>query len=130
MDTVIWLIIIMITICNSLLDIEVIHGRYDIGPKHKLNIVIHQFYILTGLIGIFFMQRANVIAHLFLVSMFITCWLFFRGCVLAQWQRANITYSQDDFLRIQKSKRRRLIEFVGMVVPMVLIDIYKLRVLV
>ena len=128
-DATVWAIIALMTVCNSLVDIDVIHGRYELGPKHKLNILIHQFVILTAMLGLFFLDRQNIQAHLFLICVSIACMLFFKGCFLAQWQRANITYTQDDFIRIQKTKSRRNIEFLTIIVPVLLIDLYKLRVL-
>ena len=128
-DATVWAIIALMTVCNSLVDIDVIHGRYELGPKHKLNILIHQFVILTAMLGLFFLDRQNIQAHLFLICVSIACMLFFKGCFLAQWQRANITYTQDDFIRIQKTKSRRNLEFLTIIVPVLLIDLYKLRVL-
>ena len=81
------------------------------------------------MLGLFFLDRQNIQAHLFLICVSIACMLFFRGCFLAQWQRTNITYTQDDFIRIQKTKSRRNIEFLTIIVPVLLIDLYKLRAL-
>ena len=128
-DAIVWAIIALMTANNSLTDIEVIHGRYELGPKHKLNILVHQFVILTAMLGLFFTRRTNIQAHLFLVCVSIACMLFFKGCFLAQWQRNNITYTQEDFHRIQKSKSRRNLEFLTIIVPVLLIDLYKLRAL-
>jgi hypothetical protein len=48
---------------------------------------------------------------------------------MAIWQRDNITYTPEDFVTIQKPKSQRLFEFLGMVIPLLLIDLYKLRAL-
>jgi hypothetical protein len=128
-DTTVWAIILFMTVYVSLVDIRVIHGKYQLGPKHMLNILLHQFVILTAMLGAFFVTRPNIHAHLFLVVMSILCMLYFKGCFMAQWQRDNVVYTPEDFLLIQKPKERRMFEFLSIIVPVLLIDLYKLRVL-
>ena len=128
-DTIVWLIICLMTVYMSLIDIRIIHGKYQLNEKHKINILLHQFFILIAMIGVFFTTRPNIQAHLFLVGVFIVCMLYFKGCFMAQWQRNNITYTQEDFTIIQKPKSRRNLEFLIIIIPVLLIDLYKLRVL-
>jgi len=127
MDRTIWGIIALMTAHNSLLDIDVIHGNYSLGFKEKLNIVMHQFVGLAAIIGVFFRGVESIHAHVFIVSMIALCWTYFGGCFMAQWQREHITYTPDDFVRIQKPEGRRFAEFLSLVVSLLLIDLYKLR---
>jgi len=128
-DSVLWGAIALMTAHNSLLDVDVIHGKYMLGYKEKLNILAHQFVGLSALIGAFFQGTESIQAHMFIVGMIAVCWVYFGGCFMAMWQRDNITYTPDDFVRIQKTKSRRLFEFFSLVIPLLFIDLYKLRAL-
>jgi hypothetical protein len=128
-DMIAWAIIALMTAHNSLLDIDVIHGKYTLRLKEKFNILIHQFIGLTALIGVFFQETESIQVHMFIVGMIALCWMYFGGCFLAQWQRDSIKYTPDDFYRIQKTKFRRIFEFLSMVVPLLLIDLYKLKIM-
>lgn len=114
------------TLYNSLIDIQVIHAKYMLGTKHLLNVFIHQFIIMTAMIGAFFTSRTNIQAHLFLVLVSIACMLFFKACFMAEWQRKNIPYMIEDLLIIHKSERRRVFDFLLIIVPVLLIDLFKL----
>jgi hypothetical protein len=53
-DTVLWAAIALMTAHNSLTDINVIHGRYMLDAKQKLNIVLHQFVIIVSTSSVYF----------------------------------------------------------------------------
>jgi intracellular septation protein A len=126
-DTILWASIVLMTGHLSILDVTVIHGRYTLDAKQKLNIVLHQFFGIAGGLGVLFQKKLFIQMHLFLVSMIIACWLWFDGCFMAKWQRDSITYkSEEDFIVIQKSKAQRQREFFTMIIPLFLIDLYKL----
>lgn len=125
-DIIVWAAIIISTLHVSNTDITVIHGRHKLNLKQQMNIVVHQFFIVAALLGVLFQQRRNIQAHLFLIMACILCWVWFKGCFMAQWQRNNIKYTSDEFAVIQKPKGQRLGEFLSMVVPLLLIDLYKL----
>ena len=126
-DNVLWASIALMTAHTSFTDVSVVHARYTLGPKHILNIFVHQFIILGAILGVLFQGTSNIKAHLFLVSMCIMCWLCFGECFMGAWKRENIGYSHEDFTIIQKPKERRLAEFLSLVIPLLAIDIYKLR---
>ena len=126
-DNVLWASIALATVHVSTTDLDVIHGKYTLGPKHIINIILHQFIIIASILGILFQQTQNIYMHLFIVSMCILCWLSFGGCFMAQWQRNNIIYSPEDFMIIQKPKEKRLGQFLSIIIPYLLIDLYKLR---
>lgn len=126
-DTILWGAIALMTLQTSVTDVAVVHGRYTLGPKHILNILIHQFVIIGAILGVLFQDVPNIKAHLFLVSMCIMCWLWFDECFMGAWQRQNILYSREDFNIIQKPPQRRFAEFLSLVVPLIIIDLYKLR---
>ncbi len=125
-DAILWAAIAISTLHVSQTDISVIHGRYKLDLKQQLNIVVHQFFIVAALLGVLFQQRQNIQAHLFLIMICIVCWIWFNGCFMAQWQRNNITYTSEEFTRIQKPKDKRLVQFLSMVAPLLIIDLYKL----
>lgn len=125
-DSVLWAAIAISTLHVSLTDISVIHGRHALGPKEKLNILLHQFIIVSALLGVFFQKKINIQAHIFVIMMCIVCWIWFNGCFMAQWQRNNIVYTPEEFTRIQKPKDKRLVQFLSMVAPLLIIDLYKL----
>jgi hypothetical protein len=126
-DTVLWASIALMTAHSSFTDVTVVHGRYTLGPKHLLNIFVHQFVIICAILGVLFQGVSNIKVHLFLVSMCILCWMWFDECLMGAWQRENILYSREDFDVIQKPPQRRFAQFLSLVVPLVIIDIYKLR---
>jgi hypothetical protein len=126
-DNVLWASIALMTAHTSFTDVSVVHGRYTLGPKHILNILVHQFIIIGVILGLLFQGASNIKAHLFLISMCIMCWLWFGECFMGAWQRENIAYNHEDFTIIQKPKERRLAEFLSLVIPLLAIDIYKLR---
>lgn len=117
----------MMTLFNSRLDVEVIHRGYVLGPKHILNILVHQFIILASILGILFVERTSIQAHLFLMVMCAICWIWFKGCFLYQWQIENIPYEEMDQKRIHGSPSAQFMRFMAIVVPTILIDLYKLR---
>ena len=126
-DTILWGSIALMTLQTSVTEASVVHGRYTLGPKHLLNILVHQFVIIGAVLGVLFQGASNITAHLFLISMCIMCWLWFGECFMGAWQRENIAYKREDFTIIQKPKERRLAEFLSLVIPLMAIDIYKLR---
>lgn len=125
-DTILWAAIVISTLHVSQNDISVIHGRHMLGPKEQLNILLHQFIIVTALLGVLFQKSFNIQFHLFIVLACIVCWIWFNGCFMAQWQRDNIRYTPEEFIIIQKPKDKRLTQFLSMVVPLLIIDLYKL----
>jgi len=126
-DNVLWASIALMAAHTSFTDVSVVHGRYTLGPKHILNIFVHQFIIIGAILGLLFQGVPSIKAHLFLISMCIMCWIWFGECFMGAWQRQNIAYSREDFSIIQKPPQRRFAEFLSLVVPLVLIDLYKLR---
>lgn len=126
-DTILWASIALMTVHVSITDAFVVHGRYTLSSKHLLNILIHQFVIIGAILGLLFQGTSHIKAHLCLISMCIMCWLWFGECFMGAWQRLNIGYSREDFNIIQKPPQRRLAEFLSLVVPLVIIDLYKLR---
>jgi hypothetical protein len=126
LDGRIWAAIAVMTFLNSRLDIEVIHRGYFLGPKHKLNIVIHQFIILMAILGVLFVDRSSIQAHLFLLTMCVVCWLWFKGCFMYHWQLNNIPYEETDLKRIHGTPSSQLLNFMAIIVPGILIDMYKL----
>jgi len=126
-DNVLWASIALMTAHTSFTDVSVVHGRYTLGAKHILNILVHQFIIIGAILGLLFQGASNIKAHLFLISMCIMCWLWFGECFMGAWQRENIGYNHEDFTIIQKPKERRLAEFLSLVIPLLAIDIHKLR---
>jgi len=125
-DAILWAAIAISTLHVSQTDISVIHGRHTLGPKEKLNILLHQFIIVSALLGVLFQERFNIQAHIFVIMMCIICWIWFNGCFMAQWQRNNIVYTPEEFIRIQRPKDKRLVQFLSMVAPLLIIDLYKL----
>lgn len=126
-DTILWASIALMTVHVSITDAFVVHGRYTLSSKHLLNILIHQFVIIGAILGLLFQGTSHIKAHLCLISMIILTWLWFGECFMGAWQRQNIMYSREDFKIIQKPPQRRLAEFLSLVVPLVIIDLYKLR---
>jgi hypothetical protein len=94
--------------------------------KKKLNIVLHQVFITLIILGLLFQERSNIHTHIMTLIVCASCWYWFDGCFMAKWQRDNVLYTPEDFPIIQKPKRQRFLEFVGMIVPLFLFDLYKL----
>lgn len=126
LDSRIWAAIVIMTLFVSRLDIQVIHRGYPLGPKHILNILVHQFIILAAILGFLFMDRSSIQAHLFLMSMCVVCWVWFNGCFLYHWQVDNIAYDETDLKRIHGTTDGQLLNFMAIVIPGILIDMYKL----
>lgn len=127
LDKRIWAAIAIMTFLNSRLDVQVIHRGYSLGPKHILNIIIHQFIILMAILGILFVDRSSIQAHLFLLSMCVLCWIWFKGCFMYHWQLKNIPYEEMDLKRIHGTPSNQFLNFMAIVVPGIIIDLYKLR---
>lgn len=126
LDGRIWAAIVIMTLFMTRLDVEVIHRGYVLGPKHMTNIVVHQFVILASILGLLFVGRTSIQAHLFLLTMCVVCWLWFNGCFLYQWQVDNIPYEEMDLKRIHGSPSGQFWRFMAIIVPGILIDVYKL----
>jgi hypothetical protein len=109
-------------------NVRVIHGEYNhaFTWKHHLNMYLHQFLGITMSLGILFENRKLVELHLVLLLVTIACFLWFKGCFLAIWERANIPYTPSDLIRIQRPPEKRFGEFFIYLLPLVAIDVYKL----
>ena len=96
--------------------------------KDKLLLTFHHFVILFMILGVFFKSKRLVRIHLGVVVAALICWLMFGNkCFLAEWQRNSINYTEDDRMIIHKSYGTQMFEFFGIVVPLLAIDILKLK---
>ena len=126
-DTILWCLIFIYTFSIASTNIDVIHGAYDLTRKTKINMYWHQFIGSILVTGLFFQKRSMIELHLYTAVIVVTCWFLFKGCFLAEWERQNIPYKPDDFLRIQFTPEKRWKHFLMFVPPLILIDLYKLR---
>ena len=104
-----------------------IHKDYDMTTKHRLNMFWHAVIGFTMAFGIFFRNPHLVQLHLALVLMAVASWFWHGGCFMAQWERENIPYTPRDLELIQRPADRRALEFFMLMIPYLVIDIYKLR---
>ena len=125
-DTILWCLIFIYTFSIASTNIDVIHGAYDLTRKTKINMYWHQFAGLTMSLGILFESRTLIELHLALLLGTIACFLWFKGCFLAMWERENIPYTPSDLVRIQRPAEKRFAEFFMLLLPFVFIDLYKL----
>lgn len=116
------------TILNARTDITVIHAKYSLSMKDKLLLTFHHFVILFIILGVFFKTRCLVMIHLGVVIIDLICWLTFGNkCILAEWQRNSISYTEEDLAIIHKTHDTQMFEFFGIIVPLLAIDILKLK---
>jgi hypothetical protein len=127
MNTVLAIIALM-TILNARTDVTVIHGKYNLTAKDKLLLTFHHFVILFMILGVFFKTRRLIRIHLGIVVAALICWFMFgNSCFLADWQRNSIRYTDEDLQIIHKSRGTQMFEFFSIVVPLLAIDILKLK---
>ena len=127
MNTVLAIIALM-TILNARTDVTVIHGKYDLTAKDKLLVTFHHFVILFMILGVFFKSKRLVSVHLGVVVIALMCWFMFGNkCFLADWQRNSIRYTEEDIQIIHKSRGTQMFEFFAIVLPLLAIDILKLK---
>lgn len=127
MNTVLAIIALM-TILNVRTDVTVIHGKYKLTAKDKLLVTFHHFVILFMILGVFFKSKRLVSVHLGVVVIALICWfLFGNKCFLADWQRNSIRYTEEDVQIIHKSRGTQMFEFFAIVLPLLAIDILKLK---
>ena len=127
MNTVLAIIALM-TILNARTDVTVIHGKYDLTAKDKLLVTFHHFVILFMILGVFFKSKRLVRIHLGVVIAALMCWFVFGNkCFLADWQRNSIRYTEEDVQIIHKSSDTQVFEFFSIVVPLIAIDMLKLK---
>ena len=127
MNTVLAIIALM-TILNARTDVTVIHGKYNLTAKDKLLLTFHHFVILFMILGVFFKSRRLVRIHLGVVVAALICWFMFgNSCFLADWQRNSIRYTDEDLQIIHKSRGTQMFEFFVIVIPLLAIDILKLK---
>jgi hypothetical protein len=127
MNTVLAIIALM-TILNARTDVTVIHGKYDLTAKDKLLVTFHHFVILFMILGVFFKSKRLVSVHLGVVVIALMCWFMFGNkCFLADWQRNSIRYTEEDVQIIHKSRGTQMFEFFAIVIPLLAIDILKLK---
>jgi len=118
--------ILMMTAYIGNVNTRVIHGEYKLSPMHHLNMYIHQLAGLTMSLGILFESRSLIELHLALLLGTIACFIWFKGCFMAMWERENIPYTPSDLVRIQRPEHKRVHEFFMLLLPFVFIDLYKL----
>jgi hypothetical protein len=116
----------MMTVYVGNTNTRVIHGKYSLNPMHHVNMYVHQLAGLTMSLGILFESRILTELHLALILMTIACFLWFGGCFMAMWERENIPYTPEDINIIQRPPEKRTMDFFMLLVPFVLVDIYKL----
>jgi len=127
MNTVLPIIALM-TILNARTDVTVIHAKYSLSTKDVLLLTFHHFVILFMILGVFFKTSGLIRVHLGVVVAALICWFMFGNkCFLAEWQRNSIEYTDEDRLIIHKSNGMQLFEFFGIVIPLLAIDILKLK---
>ena len=127
MNTVLAIIALM-TILNARTDVTVIHAKYSLSMKDKLLLTFHHFVILFMILGAFFKSRRLVRIHLGLIVVALLCWFMFGNkCFLADWQRKSIRYTEEDLQIIHKSRDTQMFEFFVIVIPLLAIDILKLK---
>jgi len=127
MNTVLAIIALM-TILNARTDVTVIHGKYNLTAKDKLLLTFHHFVILFMILGVFFKSRRLIRIHLGIVVAALICWFMFgNSCFLADWQRNSIRYTDEDLQIIHKSSDTQVFEFFAIVVPLLAIDMLKLK---
>ena len=127
MNTVLAIIALM-TILNARTDVTVIHGKYNLTAKDKLLLTLHHFVILFMILGVFFKSRRLIRIHLGIVIVALICWFMFGNkCFLAEWQRNSIRYTEEDLQNIHKSSDTQVFEFFSIVIPLLAIDILKLK---
>ena len=124
-----WPAIFMVTALNTHTDIFVIHRKYTLTPRQKLEMFVHHIIILTVLLGIFFTDRKSILVHALVVAGCLVCWFMNDGCIMAQWQRSNVGYTPDDLVAIHGTPEKQLEQFIGTIGPVALITVYKLRAL-
>ena len=116
------------TILNARTDVTVIHGKYNLTVKDKLLLTFHHFVILFMILGVFFKSRRLIRIHLGVVVTALICWFVFGNkCFLAEWQRNSIRYTEEDVQIIHKSSDTQVFEFFSIVVPLIAIDMLKLK---
>jgi len=125
-DTKIWIAILMMAVYIGNVNIRVIHRNYQLTPMHQLNMYMHQLAGLTMSLGVLFTTTALVELHLALLLMTIACFMWYKGCFLAIWERDNIPYTPSDLEVIQRPEHKRASEFFMLLLPFVFVDIYKL----
>jgi hypothetical protein len=125
-DIKIWIAILMMAAYVGNTNTRVIHGEYALTPMHHLNMYVHQLAKLSMSLGILFSSRSLVELHLILLLMTIACFVWFGGCFMAMWERENIPYTPSDLDRIQRPADKRSLDFFMLMIPLVLIDLYKL----
>lgn len=114
------------TFLNVRTDVTVIHAKYSLSMKDKLLLTFHHFVILFMILGVFFKTRRLVRIHLGVVALI--CWFIFGNkCFLADWQRNSIRYTEEDVQIIHKSRDTHVFEFFVIVVPLLAIDLLKLK---
>jgi hypothetical protein len=127
MNTVLAIIALM-TFLNARTDVTVIHAKYSLSMIDKLLLTFHHFVILFMILGVFFKSRRLVRIHLGVVVTALICWFVFGNkCFLADWQRNSIRYTEEDVQIIHKSSGTQMFEFFAIVVPLLAIDILKLK---
>jgi hypothetical protein len=127
MDRDLFIMIVGMSLFFGNQNATLIHKDYDLTTKHRLNMMWHAVIGFTMAFGIFFRNPHLVQLHLALVLMAIASWFWHGGCFMAQWERENIPYTPRDLELIQRPADRRTLEFFMLMVPYVLIDLYKLR---
>jgi hypothetical protein len=125
-DTKLVIAILMMTAYVGNTNVRVIHGEYKLTYMHHLNMYLHQFIGITMSLGILFQSRTLTELHLAMLIGTIACFVWFKGCFLAMWERENIPYKPPDLIRIQRPEEKRVPEFFMLILPFVLIDLYKL----
>lgn len=127
MNTVLAIIALM-TFLNVRTDVTVIHAKYSLSMKDKLLLTFHHFVILFMILGVFFKTRRLVRIHLGVVVVALICWFIFGNkCFLGDWQRNSIRYTEEDVQIIHKSRDTQVFEFFVIVVPLLAIDLLKLK---
>lgn len=128
MDQTVLYIIGLVAILNTRTDIQVIHAKYDLSTRTKALMFLHHLLILFMILGVFLKTTIFIKMHLFVLLSALVCWFMCgQSCFMADWQRKSINYSEEDLRIIHKSRGKQMLEFFGITIPFILIDLYKLN---
>lgn len=118
--------VLLASLMYTNVDINVIHKKYQLKPIEKGILFIHALIIFYLLLGMTFTDRTSIMVHLAFALGTTALWNYHGHCILSMFMEKSVGYSDEDYKSIIMEYPERKKCHLGIIVPVIVIDIIKL----
>ena len=110
----------------AVMDVFGTHRNYILTPEAIANMLLHHILIMYILLGGFFRSWLGTRVHLGICILVTSLWFRNRGCLMTQWQKEDIPYTDWDLECIHGSYEDSMKLHLFIMMPVIAYDFYKI----